>query len=55
MQFVPRCHKQDKSRVWLVVRQSPANMDVNMEVEVFAALKAVTRQRLTNILQTERT
>jgi hypothetical protein len=25
---VPRCYKQDKSRIWLVVRQSPSGKDV---------------------------
>jgi hypothetical protein len=30
---VPRCYKQNKSRVLSVMRQSPANKDVNMEFE----------------------
>jgi hypothetical protein len=50
MLSVPRCYKQDKSRLQLVVRQN-----VNTEVEGFAALKAVTRQRLVKTQQTEKT
>jgi hypothetical protein len=52
---VPRCHKQDKSRVQLVVEESQASKDVNTEVEVPAALKAVARQRLVKTQQTEKT
>jgi hypothetical protein len=49
MGSVPRCCKQDKSRVWLVLRQSPANKDVNTVVEESTALEAVTRQRVVKI------
>jgi hypothetical protein len=41
---VPRCYKQDKSIIWLVVRQSPASRDVSTEVEGPTTLEAVTRQ-----------
>jgi hypothetical protein len=41
---VPRCFKQAKSRVQLVVRQSPASKDVNTEVERSTALEAVTKR-----------
>jgi hypothetical protein len=54
MRFVPRSYKQYKYRIWLVVRESPASKDVNMEVEGSTALKAVTRQRLARIQQTEK-
>jgi hypothetical protein len=40
---LPRYYKQDKSRVSLVVRQSPAGKDVNTEAEEATALEAVTR------------
>jgi hypothetical protein len=46
---MPMCFKQDKSRVYLVVRQSPASKDMNTEVEGSTALEAVTRQRLMKI------
>jgi hypothetical protein len=46
MQSVQMCYKQDKFKVWLVVRQSPASKDVNTEVQGSTALEAVTRQRL---------
>jgi hypothetical protein len=40
---VPRCYKQDKSRVHLIVGQSRASKDVNTEAEVSTAFAAVTR------------
>jgi hypothetical protein len=43
MRAVPRCYKQEKSRIELLVRQSPASTDVNTEAEEATALKAVTR------------
>jgi hypothetical protein len=55
MRLVPRCFKQDKSRIELVVRQSPANEDVYTQVEGTTALEAVTRQRLAKTQQTEKT
>jgi hypothetical protein len=39
VQPVPRCYKQVKSRVSLVVRQSPVSKDVNTEVERSTALR----------------
>jgi hypothetical protein len=55
MRSVPRCYKQDKSRVKLVVRQPLVSKDVNTEVEGTTTLKAVTRQRLMKTQQTENT
>jgi hypothetical protein len=43
---VPRCRKQDKCRVSLVMRQSSASNDVHTKAEKATALEAVTRQRL---------
>jgi hypothetical protein len=37
MPSVQRCYRQDKSRIYLVVRQSPASKDVNTEVEASTA------------------
>jgi hypothetical protein len=51
---VPRCYKQDRFRVWLVVRQSPASTDVNTEIEKATTLEAVTRQQPVTINQTVR-
>jgi hypothetical protein len=42
----PRCYKQDKSNIKLVLRQLPANKDVNTEVEGSTAFETVTRKRL---------
>jgi hypothetical protein len=42
---VPRCYKQGKSRVQLIVRYSPAREDVNKEAKEATALKAVTRRQ----------
>jgi hypothetical protein len=50
---VPRCYAQDKSRVQSVVRQSPANKDVNTEAEEPTILEAVTRRQPVKIQQTE--
>jgi hypothetical protein len=52
---VPRCYKQDKSGVQLVVSQSPASKDVNTEAEEATALVAVTRRQPVKIQQTEKT
>jgi hypothetical protein len=38
MRPVQRCYKQGKSRIKIVVRQSPASKDVNTEVEESTAL-----------------
>jgi hypothetical protein len=51
---VPRHYKQDKSGVWLVVRETPDSKDVNTEVEGSTALVDVTRQRLAKTQQTEK-
>jgi hypothetical protein len=51
---VPKCYKQDKSRVQSVVRQSPASKAANTENEA-KALEAVIRQRLVKTEQTEKT
>jgi hypothetical protein len=53
MRPVPRCYKQNKTRVWRVVRQSPAIKDVNMEAEEATALEAVARRQPVKIQQTE--
>jgi hypothetical protein len=53
VQSLPRCYKQDKQE--LVVRQSPANKDVNTEVEGATALEAVTRRQPLKIQQTKKT
>jgi hypothetical protein len=42
MRSVPRCNKQDKSRVQIVVRELPASRGVNTEVEEVTVLVAVT-------------
>jgi hypothetical protein len=52
---VPRFFMQDKSRYKLAVRESPASIGVNREVQEATALEAVTRQRLAKIQQTEKT
>jgi hypothetical protein len=39
VQSIPRCYKQNKSRVSSVVRQSPASKGVNMEAEEAMAYK----------------
>jgi hypothetical protein len=55
MRSVPRCNKQDKSRVHLVGRQSPTSKDVNTEAEEATALEAATRRQPVKIQQTEKT
>jgi hypothetical protein len=55
MRFVPRCYKQGKSRIQLVVRESPAGEDVNTATEEAAVLVAVTRLQSINIQQIEET
>jgi hypothetical protein len=52
---VSRCCKQDKPKVLLVVRKSPASKDVDPEVEESTALEVVTRQRLVMTQQTDKT
>jgi hypothetical protein len=52
---LPRCYKQDKSRVWSVVRESPVSKGVNTEAEGSTALEAVTRQGMVKPQQTEKT
>jgi hypothetical protein len=54
MRSLPSSYKQDKSRIWLVVRVSPASKDVNTEVEGSTALEAVTRRQPVKIQQTEK-
>jgi hypothetical protein len=51
---LPRCYKQDNSRVWLVGRQSPASKGVNAEAEEATALGAVARRQLVKMQQTEK-
>jgi hypothetical protein len=52
---MPRCYKQEKSRILVVVRQSPASKDVNMEAEEATALETVTRRQPVKIQQSEKT
>jgi hypothetical protein len=53
---MPRCYKQKKSRVLLVVRKSPASKeDVNTEAEETTVLEAVTRRQPLKIQHTEKT
>jgi hypothetical protein len=42
MRSVPKCYKQDKSRIYPVLRYSPTSKDVNTEAEEATALEAVT-------------
>jgi hypothetical protein len=44
MHSVPRSYTQEKSRVMLVGRESPASKDVNMDAKEVTALEAGTRQ-----------
>jgi hypothetical protein len=46
---MPRCYKQDNSRVQLVVRQSPASKHLNTEAEEVTALEAVIRRQSVKI------
>jgi ribosomal protein S2 len=43
MRSMPRCYKKNKSRVYLVVRQSPASKAVNTEAEEATALPGDNR------------
>jgi hypothetical protein len=43
-EWEPHCCESLRSNVELLVRHSPANMDVNTEAEEATALEAVTRQ-----------
>jgi hypothetical protein len=52
---MPRCYKQERSRVELVVRQSPASKDMNTEAEEATALEAVNRRQQVKIQQAEKT
>jgi hypothetical protein len=52
---VQRCYKQDKFKVWLVVRESPASKGVNTEAEESTALETITRQRPVKTQQTGKT
>lgn len=45
MRSLPRCYKQDTSKVQGIVRQSMACKDVNTEAQGATTLKAVTRQQ----------
>jgi hypothetical protein len=49
-----RYYKQDKSGVQLIVDKSPINKDAKTEAEGYTAFKAVTRQRLVNTQQAEK-
>jgi hypothetical protein len=46
---MPMCYMQNRSRILLVVRQTPASKDVNTEAEKATALKAVTRRQQARI------
>jgi hypothetical protein len=54
MQSMLRCYKQDRSRVLLVGKESPASKGMNVQVEGSMALEAITRQRLGKTQQTEK-
>jgi hypothetical protein len=54
-QSMPRCYKQNKSRIQLAVRRSSISMDVNTELEEATALEAVTRRQPVKIEQTVKT
>jgi hypothetical protein len=49
------CYNQDKSKVYLAVRQSSESKGVNMESEEATALEAVSRQQPVKIQKTEKT
>jgi hypothetical protein len=53
--FMPRCYKQEMSRIQLVVRQTTASKDVNADSEEVTELEAVTRQQPVKIQWTETT
>jgi hypothetical protein len=50
----PHCFKSLRNNAELVVRESPASKDVNMEAERTTVLEAVTRQPV-KAQQTEKT
>jgi hypothetical protein len=52
---VLRCYKQDKSSVYLVVRQSPASMGVNTEAEEARRWKPLPGDNRWKVHQTEKT
>jgi hypothetical protein len=52
--FVPRCYKQNKPRIEIVLRQSPVSKGVNTEAEETTALEAVTRRQPVKIEQAEK-
>jgi hypothetical protein len=54
MRSVPRCYKQNKSRILLLGKQLPACMGVNTAAEEATVLEVVTRQRLVKRQQTEK-
>jgi hypothetical protein len=54
MRYVPRCYKQDKYRVQLVGRESPASKGVNTEAEEATALEAVARRQPVKTQHTEK-
>jgi hypothetical protein len=49
MRSIPRCYKQDKSRVSLVVRQSPASKGSNAEVERSKPLPGDNQRRYSRL------
>jgi hypothetical protein len=55
MWSVSRRYKKDKSRILLVVRESPGSNDVNTEIDGSTALEAVIRQRLVKAQHIEKT
>jgi hypothetical protein len=50
---VPRCSKQEKSKIELVVRESQVSNAVKTKAEEDTELKAVTRRQPVEIQQTE--
>jgi hypothetical protein len=55
LRSVPRCYKQDNSRVYeLVGGQSSTSKGMNMEAKEATALEAVTRRQPMKIQQTEK-
>jgi hypothetical protein len=51
---LPPCYKQNKSKIQLVGRHSPASNGVKTEAEEAAVLEAVTRRLPAKIEQTEK-
>jgi hypothetical protein len=52
MRSVTRCYKQNKSKFYLVLRQSPVSKDMQREAEEPMTLKAVTRRQPVKMQQT---